>query len=228
MKTLDETLELLTKRRVMTLAGAGTGLVPSLASWVAGEPIRGSWWGHPKGGLIFELGEKLADHPDVLVLKLIGDKVTFVHRSLWPALFRIGTDKDHLRRTLMGVSPRAVELYTRVQEAGRLWIEKADKEAAAELEGIVIVSQEHGKKGAHVTVLRSWTDWAPASVRAAAKGYTAKRARSEIAKTCGPGASYLAALPAVQSRKAKPAKAARKPARKAKPKQTKPARRSRR
>jgi hypothetical protein len=31
------------------------GPVPSLAEAIAGEPIRGSWWGHPSSRLIFEV-----------------------------------------------------------------------------------------------------------------------------------------------------------------------------
>ncbi|MFI4945383.1 MAG: hypothetical protein ACHP85_19090, partial [Burkholderiales bacterium] len=64
---------------------AARGPVPSLAEAVAGEPFRGSWWGHPKGQAIFRAAEAVADSPDVLVCKLIDGKVTFVHRRLWPA-----------------------------------------------------------------------------------------------------------------------------------------------
>jgi len=32
---------------------AARGPVPSLAEAIAGGPIRGSWWGHPKGREIF-------------------------------------------------------------------------------------------------------------------------------------------------------------------------------
>lgn len=212
MNTLAQALTLLTKHRVMTLAGAGTGHVPSLVSEIAGTPVRGSWWGHPKGRVIFRIAEALADHSDVLVLKLVEDKVTFVHRALWPALYRRGTDATRLRVTLAGVSPRAAGLYRKVQKAGSLHIEKADKDAATELEGIVIVSQEHGEKGAHVTVVRSWEDWVPPGIRAAAKRLSTERAETEIAAACGWGPSSLAAAPAVQSatkKKPKPTKRSR-------------------
>jgi hypothetical protein len=63
--------------------------VPSLAERVAGGPIRGSWWGHPKGHEIFRLAEAVSDSGEVLVCKLIDGKVTYVHRRLWPALVRL-------------------------------------------------------------------------------------------------------------------------------------------
>lgn len=65
---------------------SGKGPVPSLAEKVAGQPIKGSWWGHPKAAAIFAAAGVVAESPDVLMCKLVGGKVTFVHRRLWPAL----------------------------------------------------------------------------------------------------------------------------------------------
>jgi hypothetical protein len=69
------------------------GLVPSLAEAVAGEPIRGSWWSHPKSNEIFLCSRAIRASPDVLVCRLVGGKVTYVHRRLWPALVRLA---EHL------------------------------------------------------------------------------------------------------------------------------------
>jgi hypothetical protein len=68
---------------------AAKGPVPSLAQAIAGGPIRGSWWAHPAGRAIFRATQALAEHPDVLVCKLVLGKVTYVHRRLWPALVRL-------------------------------------------------------------------------------------------------------------------------------------------
>jgi hypothetical protein len=77
---------------------AGRGPVPSLAATVAGEVIRGSWWGHPKGHEIFGLTRALRDWREVLVCRVVGGKVTYVHRRLWPALVRLAArfDDDRL------------------------------------------------------------------------------------------------------------------------------------
>ncbi|HYU44419.1 MAG TPA: hypothetical protein VEQ84_19905, partial [Vicinamibacteria bacterium] len=66
------------------------GRVPNLAEFVAGERIRGSWWGHAKGKEIFRAASHVADSGDVLVCQLVDGKVTFVHRRLWAALVRLG------------------------------------------------------------------------------------------------------------------------------------------
>ena len=62
------------------------GPVPSLAAKVAGEPMRGSWWSHPKGNEIFSLSRAIRESPEVLVCRIVGGKVTYVHRRLWPAV----------------------------------------------------------------------------------------------------------------------------------------------
>jgi hypothetical protein len=75
---------------------AARGPVPSLAEAVAGGPIRGSWWGHPRGKEIFHAAQAVCESADVLVCKLIDGKITFVHRRLWPALVKLA---GRLRKT---------------------------------------------------------------------------------------------------------------------------------
>ena len=65
------------------------GSAPSLAAAIAGEPIRGSWWGHRKARQILHCSRAVRDSEDVLVCRLLGGKVTYVHRRLWPALFKL-------------------------------------------------------------------------------------------------------------------------------------------
>ena len=68
---------------------SGRGPVPSLAATIAGEAIRGSWWGHPNGDAIFVCSRAIRNSKDVLTCRLIDRKVTYVHRRLWPALARL-------------------------------------------------------------------------------------------------------------------------------------------
>jgi len=73
------------KSHGVVLASA-KGPVPRMSEVFAGESIRGSWWGHPKGGEIYVALGALQESPDVLVCRVVGGMVTFVHRRLWPAL----------------------------------------------------------------------------------------------------------------------------------------------
>ena len=76
---------------------SGRGPVPSLAQTIAGEAIRGSWWAHPKGDVIFRCSRAIRESEDVLVCRLVGGKVTYVHRRLWPALVRLAEQFDARR-----------------------------------------------------------------------------------------------------------------------------------
>lgn len=76
-------------RRHGVVLVSAQGPVPSLVSAIAGEPVKGSWWAHPKGRQIFNTLEAVTDSPDLLVCRLVGGKLTLVHRRLWPALLRM-------------------------------------------------------------------------------------------------------------------------------------------
>jgi hypothetical protein len=65
------------------------GSVPSVAEAIAGEPIVGSWWSHPKGQAIFDALSEIDDDTDIRCFKLVDHKITFVHRRLWAALAKL-------------------------------------------------------------------------------------------------------------------------------------------
>ncbi|MGA2551553.1 MAG: hypothetical protein ABSF50_15480 [Burkholderiaceae bacterium] len=79
------------KEQGVVLASA-KGPVPRLAEVIAGEPIKGSWWGHPDSHRIFAVLQALGASSDILVCRLIDGKVTLVHRRLWPALARLADE----------------------------------------------------------------------------------------------------------------------------------------
>src|ERR1700733_2755910 len=65
------------------------GPAPRLAEAIAGEPIKGSWWGHAKGHQIFAILQQLGDSPDILMCRFISGRMTLVHRRLWPAIVKL-------------------------------------------------------------------------------------------------------------------------------------------
>ena len=67
---------------------------PSLAEAVAGEAIRGNWWGHKKGHVIFAATRAVRDCDQVLVCRLVDRKITYIHRRLWPAVVRLANSLD--------------------------------------------------------------------------------------------------------------------------------------
>jgi hypothetical protein len=85
--TFDQAMAFI-REHGMVLAAA-RGPVPRMAEVIAGEPIKGSWWAHPKSHHIFSIFQQLAESPDILVCRFVDGKVTFVHRRLWLALVRL-------------------------------------------------------------------------------------------------------------------------------------------
>jgi hypothetical protein len=86
-KSARQALAFVRKHGVVLMSARGEA--PSLAAWIVGEPIRGSWWAHPRAREIHALECALAESPDVLFCKLLAGRRTLVHRRLWPALARV-------------------------------------------------------------------------------------------------------------------------------------------
>jgi len=70
----------------LVMQSAQHARIPSLTEFIAGEKIRGSWWGHAKGREIFRTLVAVYESPSVVATKLIDGKLTLIHRRLWPAL----------------------------------------------------------------------------------------------------------------------------------------------
>jgi hypothetical protein len=142
--------------------------LPCLATMVAGEPIRGSWWGHPAGKAIYALAEELQNRPDVMVVKLVGGKLTYVHERLWPALLGVAMANEPWQTTKL--SPEAKWLQGRVVAQGRIrldqmlhadWAARDLARAAKLLEARLLVFSEdvHTERGAHTRALEGWEPW---------------------------------------------------------------------
>jgi hypothetical protein len=143
--------------------------LPSVVSLVAGRPIAGSWWGHPSGGAIYREVNKLADRADVVLLKLLNGKVTFVLDRLWPHVYAIGCCGEPWQ--VIGLSPQSQRLVELVRRHGliraddptsRLAAGSRISVAARDLERrlLVLGSQVHTETGQHVKSLESWRHWA--------------------------------------------------------------------
>ena len=143
--------------------------LPNVASLLAGEPVKGSWWVHPLANRIFLSLNKLADHEDVLFTKLVSGKVTLIHRKLWRDFLSIATGREAWQKR--GLSPGAKFLlrtidnkrFVRTNEMEwpkRLQHAKVGA-AVKELEVRLLIHAEefHTESGAHAKLLEEWTHW---------------------------------------------------------------------
>src|ERR1700749_2578424 len=93
--------------------------LPSAAAIVAGEPIRGSWWAHPKSHEIFRMNVRVTEHSGVLVAKLVSSKNTFIYRSLWPAFYSVATSHEDWQ--LNKLSSLAKFFFSNVESMGQVF-----------------------------------------------------------------------------------------------------------
>jgi hypothetical protein len=163
---LKKCLAALEQRGVLLLADAK---LPSVVSVIKGKPIPGSWWQDAAGNLIYKTANELEVHRDVVVVKLLSGKLTFVHRRFWPALFAIGNAKESWQaRELTGTSKMVLqklekdgELYTDALVAVGGYSYKGVSAAAKQLEtSLLVLSQGFRVEGRHHRHLRSWKHWA--------------------------------------------------------------------
>jgi hypothetical protein len=141
---------------------------PNVYQLIAGDSRKGSWWGDEQAHTIFAVNEMLEDHPDVMVMKLISGKVTFVHRELWGQIYSIGVAREEWQ--LEKLSPSAKLLLKTLDDEGNLQTNKLGSktfgpkpgETAKELELRLLIHAEqvHSESGAHTKVLKTWDTWA--------------------------------------------------------------------
>lgn len=147
--------------------------LPGVSGLVAGEKLRGSWWSHKRAQVIFEVSEMLEDHTDVLVMKLISRKVTFVHRDLWDRIYAIGVAREDWQ--LNKLPPDARRLLETVDDAGSIQTSGATARDL-ELRLLIHAEQIHTESGKHAKVLETWDAWAKrVGFRARAKDPRAAR-----------------------------------------------------
>jgi len=141
--------------------------IPNVRELLTGQRSKGSWWADPAAQEIFTVTQKLEDHVDVTITKLISKKVTFVHRKLWTRLFAIASARDDWQ--LEGLSKPAQLLLGEIEKDGALFTNTMNKSsvgktgnAARELELRLLVhsDQFHTETGAHAKRLETWQSWA--------------------------------------------------------------------
>jgi phosphoketolase len=86
VKRAAQALALVAQHGIVLASAKGTA--PRLIDAIAGEVIAGNWWSHPQANTIYNVLTEVQASQDILVCRLLGGKITLVHRRLWPALVR--------------------------------------------------------------------------------------------------------------------------------------------
>ena len=160
------------------------GSLPSVTAMVAGGPVKGSWWGHPRGNEIYALLGGLSEHRDVEFAKLVNGKVTLVHRALWPALLGAATSGEPWQTA--GMKPTSSALLKRVRAAGAL---QTTGDPARDLERRLLVhgTSVHTPSGDHAKALETWQRWAAGAKVKPWPSEKSRRALEEAVAALGGG-----------------------------------------
>jgi len=141
--------------------------LPSVVNTVSKGRVKGSWWASPESYEILGALRRLESHPDALEARLVSEKVTFVHRRIWPEFLTVATSGQEWQ--LGSLSARSRKLLRLVQELGELrtdiiqWsgVDGKIGDSVRELEKklLVFTKEIHTESGAHAKVVQSWNHW---------------------------------------------------------------------
>lgn len=185
MKTASALLTELDRQGLLLLQDAR---LPDAISALTGAKASGSWWSHPESARLFAVLEQFTDHPDVVVAKLVGGKLTFVHRRLWPALLGAASAREAWQTA--DLSAQATELLKALERQPSIDVTGG---AAKEIESRLLAHSErvHTERGHHVTRLEPWSIWATRSRCAPALSVEAAKLALESALVTLGGKSEL-------------------------------------
>jgi hypothetical protein len=149
--------ELLARLREFDLLLDTDPKFPNVTALLAGETVRGSWWAHPRAHEMYRVTSELRAHPDVLAIKLVSGKITFIHRPLWMAVFAVGTAREPWQ--MRGLTKDASALLRKSDQEASLM---SSGDAVRELEARLLVHAQsvHTERGFHRKEVRSWKAWA--------------------------------------------------------------------
>jgi hypothetical protein len=138
-------------------------VLPSVVGILAGAPVGGSWWAHPKAHDIVRFLHELEDDPDLIAVKLVSGKVTWVRRALWPALLAVARSRGAWQ--MSGLTAPALAALERVGREGQVRTDSLPRGQAVAsrlLEQRLLVrgSEVHTERGAHARLLETWDRWA--------------------------------------------------------------------
>lgn len=160
----DEIYQALERQGVLLLSDPK---LPSLVSLVAGEPVTGSWWGHPKGPMIYAMAEELEHEESVMTTKLVSGKTTFVHKRLWSYIVCVGSAKAVWQ--VRHLSGAAVGFFDLLSKSGSLSINSLGAlpdgskpgKACDELEKklLIFAAQPDSEEGSHAKHVETWEHW---------------------------------------------------------------------
>jgi hypothetical protein len=109
------------------------GPVENVTQFIAGEPIRGSWWGHAAGKEIYAILTVLDESPEIVSTRLINGNVTLLHARVWPSVVRVSELFGAQRLAAIHSERTAGGAHRSFEVAYPLWVSAAALQAGQRL-----------------------------------------------------------------------------------------------
>ncbi|HUY39916.1 MAG TPA: hypothetical protein VMV13_13860 [Candidatus Binataceae bacterium] len=161
---------------------------PSMVALAAGGPVKGTWWAHPLANEIYMMGQRLMDERDVLLIRLVTGKMTYVHRRLWPPLYAIARARESWQ--LEDLPRTAKSMLQLIDRRGNLRMDEIGSSRTAKELGadariletrlLVFGDDVHTDSGAHVKRIETWPHWAERVELDTSKLPSLEHARGEL------------------------------------------------
>lgn len=156
-----EILKLIEKNKLLLLQDK---TFPNIVQEIVGHEIKGSWWGHPLANPIYNGLNWLQENHSVLVIKLISEKVTYVHESLFSDLYSIVCKPQEWQTKKLKTDE--IELLKYILKKTKVTsddiqikqIIKDSKKSLTVLEKKLLVYSEemHTDSGKHIKEFKTW------------------------------------------------------------------------
>lgn len=137
---------------------------PNIVSKIVNEKISGSWWGHPLANPIYNGLGWVEHNRNILIIKLIDGKVTYIHESLFADIYSIVSETRDWQ--LKKLKPDELKLLKYIAKKNKVLSDdpklkelvKDSKKSFATLEKRLLVfsSEEHTDSGKHVKEYMPW------------------------------------------------------------------------
>jgi len=134
-------------------------------------PVKGTRWAHRLANEIYMTGMRLMQLPEVMYLRFVSGKMTYIHQRLWPSLYAIASAREAWQ--LASMPPAAKSMINTLDRRQSLRMDeirssRSRKELGADarlLESRLLAFGDdvHTDSGAHVKRIETWESWASES-----------------------------------------------------------------
>ena len=134
-------------------------LFPNIINSIIGKSISGSWWSHPQGNHIYNGINWAMDQNQVICVKFLSGKNTYIHKKLWPYFFSIvNKARDWQTDKLTDDELKLYSIISKKSLRSDNPLAKLNKNILLKLEKKILFesNEVHSETGKHYKLYKKW------------------------------------------------------------------------